>query len=137
MGLLYFNLRTTADLFFSLFFYRLVTILGGLAPKKEEVSILYVLYHKIVFFFFIAILFFFMFFVFFLTTVDAQLDDVGLGFVKNSISAIEKRGTFKTCHYFTNTTGKHFIFCFSVTRLQCQYVDTRRQSWPNIKTCEL
>lgn len=28
------------------------------------------------------------------TAVDAQLDDVGLGFVKNSISAIEKRGTF-------------------------------------------
>lgn len=29
-------------------------------------------------------------------TVDAQLDDVGLGFVKNSITAIEKRGTFET-----------------------------------------
>lgn len=28
-------------------------------------------------------------------TVDAQLDDVGLGFVKNSISAIEKRGKYK------------------------------------------
>lgn len=28
-------------------------------------------------------------------TVDAQLDDVGLGFVKNSISAIEKRGKFE------------------------------------------
>lgn len=101
--------------------------MGGLAPKKEEVSILYVLYHRIGFFF-LAVLFFFMFFVFFLTAVDAQLDDVGLGFVKNSISAIEKRGTFMTRHYLTNTTGKHLIFGFSVTWLQCHYVDTRRQS---------
>lgn len=45
MGLLYCNLQTTV---FSLFFfYRLVTILGGLTPKKEEVSTLYVLYHRI------------------------------------------------------------------------------------------
>lgn len=35
------------------------------------------------------------------TTVDAQMDDVGLDFVKNSISAIEKRGKFKTYHYLT------------------------------------
>ena len=28
------------------------------------------------------------------TVVDAQLDDLGMGFVQNSINAIEKRGMF-------------------------------------------
>lgn len=46
----------------------------------------------------------------FSTAVDAQLDDVGLGFVKNSISAIEKRGKFKTYHYVTYTTRKILLF---------------------------
>lgn len=46
---------------------------------------------------------------FFLTAVDAQLDNVGLDFVKNSISAIEKRGKFKTYHYLTHTTRTYFF----------------------------
>lgn len=50
--------------FFLFFSYRLVTILGGLTPKKEEVSILYVLYHRI-WFLSIAVLFFFTLLVFF------------------------------------------------------------------------
>lgn len=41
---------------------------------------------------FISIVFFFFVFIFSLPVVDAQLDDVGFSFVKNSISAIEKRG---------------------------------------------
>lgn len=31
--------------------------------------------------------------------VDAQLDDVGLSFMKNSISAIETRGELQICNY--------------------------------------
>lgn len=122
MGLLYCNLLTTANLFFS-FFHRLVIILGGLTRKKEEVSILYVctflylhcsFYCRTVFLYTCLLS----------TAVDAQLDDVGLGFVKNSISAIEKRGKFtyeftykctyqftriKTYHYLTYITRKHFF----------------------------
>lgn len=38
------------------------------------------------------------------TAVDAQLDDVGLDFVKNSISAIEKRGKFKIFNVYNQKT---------------------------------
>lgn len=38
--------------------------------------------------------------------VDAQLDDVGLSFVKNSINAIEKRGKFQMWECGENTESK-------------------------------
>lgn len=75
-------------------FNRLVTILEGLTPKKEEVSFLAVPHFFIrarkLLSFIAAVLHSNIFFS--PTAVDAQLDDVGLSFVKNSISAIETRG---------------------------------------------
>lgn len=85
--------------YFYIYFYRLVTILGRPILKKEEVSnqvvpCLVSLNNSSL----IELLQCFTTFLFFLPpTVDAQLDDVGLSFVKNSISAIEKRGDLHMC----------------------------------------
>lgn len=65
--------------------------------------------------------------------VDAQLDDVGLGFVKNSISAIEKRGKYKIYTKKTNSFSLTQDW-FPSNAGAMPHFNTRRQPCSNIKT---
>lgn len=79
------------DVFFS---NRLATPSRGPTPKREEVCDLAAVNNCIrilSFWFFSHSIFFFSR----ITAVDAQLDDVGLSFLKNSINAIETRGELR------------------------------------------